>query len=169
MRTCRHCGVEIPAEVNRNRMYCTNECKAKASSALSKKRYRAAHPVEHQPCQHCGVVIPEGKRRGSKYCSKKCYWDAGAGRAKERRHAEPKPCKPCGWCGEGIPLGRWMYCSDKCMYNYHNRTYKPRNDAKPVKRIRYGLAPGLARFMASRPGGVEARRFIQENRMKVGK
>ena len=170
MRTCRHCGVEIPAEAHKQKMYCTKECKAKQASALSKERYRAAHPVDHQPCQHCGGVIPEGKRRGSKYCSKKCYWGSGAGRAKERRHAEPKPFKPCGWCGEAIPSGRWMYCSDRCMHSYHNRTYLARRaDAEPVKRIRYGLDPALARFMASRSSGAEARRFIQENKMKVGK
>lgn len=70
---CGTCGKEFDPE-NKQKRYCTEECKAVARKA-NMKRYREKHKTEapkeyYKTCPVCGVEFTGG--RNKIYCSAKC-------------------------------------------------------------------------------------------------
>lgn len=173
-KVCEECGKEFPSSRKRIAVTCSTECATARKTKYMMARYWAGKPPKHEPCAHCGGKIPEQKRRGVRFCSGLCAKQDEYRRNREAtRQRNRDRQKPCRRCGVLIAAGRRAYCSDACQTATNNELYKGRRryrDASfPEQPIRYDLAPGLARFMASRPGGAEARRFIRDNKMRVGK
>lgn len=109
VKNCPCCekDFELPAHPSkaRHRVYCSNECRYKATSIGSR-----AKKVMVKCCRGCGTAFDAGTRANRrKYCSQACYWaqrkniewakgESCTGVLKELRE-QSLPCSCCGYDG----------------------------------------------------------------------
>lgn len=120
-RTCKQCGLTMPAHRAPNALFCSRRCRDRDGYLRHIEKRRAAArarytkvPARATHCQQCGEPIVDRDPQ-TLYCSDLCKWRRAA-KVRDPYYRGPRPCK---WCGVDFTPAKGQrvnvaYCSEYC-------------------------------------------------------